>query len=146
MFPIPVIPKTKKTTSTVDNIVSDLSLERFCMHVCNLKWVGKIECLKHKPSFLVLFACGSIWFAWFFVDIYLVLLCCLVSVVSNILWLITFANFRNIEMFRMKRKWWLQKFSAAITSVIIFADISVLLQTKFLKSTFEINSNKGTDR
>ena len=52
MFPIPVIPKTKKTTSTVDNIVSDLSLERFCMHVCNLKWVGKIECLKHKPSFL----------------------------------------------------------------------------------------------
>ena len=49
-------------------------------------------------------------------------------------------------MFRMKRKWWRQKFSAAITSVIIFADISVLLQTKFLKSTFEINSNKDTDR
>ena len=52
-----------------------------------------------------------------FVNIYLVAFCCLVSVVSNILWLITFANFRNIETFHMKLQWWRQKFSAAIASV-----------------------------
>ena len=135
MFWIPVIPKTKKTTSTVNNIVFDPSLKRFCMHdVCNLKYVGKLECLSHKPSFLVLFACDSIWFAWFFVDIYLVALCCLVSVVPNILWLITFANFRNIETFHMKRQWWRQKFSAVIGSVIIFAVISV----HFTDQNFEV--------
>ena len=38
MFPIPIIPETKKTTSTVNNIVFDQSLKRFCMRdVCNLK-------------------------------------------------------------------------------------------------------------
>ena len=116
MFRIPFISKTKKTT--VNNIVFDPSLKRFCMHdVCNLKYVGKLECLSHKLSFLLLFACDSTWFAWFFVDIYLVALSCLVSVVPNILWLITFDNFRNIETFHVKRQWWRQKFSAAITSV-----------------------------
>ena len=61
MFCIPVIPKTKTTTSTGNNIVLNPSLKRFCMHdVCNLKYVGKLECLCHKPSFLVLFACDSI--------------------------------------------------------------------------------------
>ena len=140
MFRIPVIPKTKKTTSTINNIVFDPSLKGFCMHdVCNLKYVGKLECLSHKPSFLVLFTCDSMWFAWFFVDIYLAALCCLVSVVPNIVWLITFANFRNIETFDMKRQWWRQKFSAAIASVIM----QVL---SILKSIFEVNSNKGTDR
>ena len=127
MFQILVIPKTKKTTSIVNNIVFDPpSLKRFFMHdVCNLKYVGKLECLSHKPSFLVLSVCDSIWFGWFFVDIYLVVLCSLLSVVPNILWLITFANFRNIETFHMKRQLWRQKFSAAIASVNIFAFISV---------------------
>ena len=60
MFRIPVIPKTKKTTSTVNNIVFDLSLKTFCMHVYNLKYVGKLECHSHKPSFLVLFGSDSI--------------------------------------------------------------------------------------
>ena len=50
-------------------------------------------------------------------NIYLVAFCCLVSVVPNILWLIRFANFRNIETFHMKLQWWRQKFSAAIASV-----------------------------
>ena len=100
--------------------------KRFCVHdVCNLKYVGKLECLSHKPSILVLFVCDSIWFAWFFVDIYLVALSCLLSVVPNILWLITSANFRNIETFHMKRQWWCQKFSVAIANVIIFVVISV---------------------
>ena len=127
MFQILVIPKTKKTTSIVNNIVFDPpSLKRFFMHdVCNLKYVGILECLSHKPSFLVLFVCDSIWFAWLFVDIYLVVLYCLVSVVPNILWLLTFANFRNIETFHMKRQLWRQKFSAVIASVNIFAFISV---------------------
>ena len=105
MFLIPVIQKTKKTTSTVNNIVFGPSLKIFCMHyVCNLKYEGKLECLRHKPLFLVLFTCDSIWFAWFFVDIYLVALCYLVSVVPNIMCLITFANLRNIENFHMKRQ------------------------------------------
>ena len=57
MFRIPVIPKTKKTTSTVNNIAFDPSLKRFCMRdVCNLKYVGKLECISHKPLFLALFA------------------------------------------------------------------------------------------
>ena len=99
-----------------------------------LKYVGKFECLRHEPSFSVLFACDSIWFAWFSVDIYLAVLCCLVSVVPNILWLITFANFRNIETFRMKRQWWRQKFSSAISSVIIFVVISV----HFTEQNFEV--------
>ena len=61
MFRIPVIPKTKKTTSTVNNIVFDPSLKRFCMNdVCNLKYIGKLACLSHKPSFLALIACDSI--------------------------------------------------------------------------------------
>ena len=126
MLWIPVIPKTKKTTSTVNNMVFDPFLKRFCLQdVRNLKCAGKLECLNHKPSFLVLLACDSIWFAWFFVDIYLVALCCLVSIAQNIMWLITFANFRNIETFHMKRQWWRQKFSAAIASVIIFVAIIV---------------------
>ena len=135
MFRIPVIPKTKKATSTVNNIVFDLSLKRFCMHhVSNLKYVSKFECLSHKPSFLVLFACDSIWFAWLFVNIYLVALCCLVSVVPNILWLITFANFPNIETFHIK--WWRQKFSAAIASVIIFVVINVHFTDQKYSSLF----------
>ena len=61
MFWIPIIPKTKKTTLTVNNIVFDPSLKRFCMHhVCNLKYIGKLECFSHQPSFLVLFPCDSI--------------------------------------------------------------------------------------
>ena len=109
-----------------DNIIFDLYLKRLCMHdVCNLKYVCKLECLSHKPSLLVLCACDSIWFARFFVDIYLVALCCLVSVLPNILWLITFANFQKIETFHMNCQWWRQKFSAAIASVIIFVVISV---------------------
>ena len=135
MFLIPVIPKTKKTTSTVNNIVFDPSLKIFCMHyVCNLKYEGKLECLRHKPLFLVLFTCDSIWFAWFFVDIYLVALCYLVSVVPNIMCLITFANLRNIENFHMKRQWWRQKLSATIASVIIFVVISV----HFTDQNFEV--------
>ena len=115
MFRIPVIPKTYKTTLIVSNIVLDPSLKRFYMHdLCNLRNVGKLECVSHKPSCLVLFACDSIWFTWFFVDTYLVAFCCLVSVAPNILWLITFANFRNIETFHMERQWWHQKFSTAI--------------------------------
>ena len=48
-----MIPKTKKTTSTANNIVFDPSLKRFCMNdVCNLKYIGKLACLSHKPSFL----------------------------------------------------------------------------------------------
>ena len=136
MFQIPVILKLKKTTSTVNNIVFDPALKRFCMHdVCNLKYVGKLKCLSHKPSFLVLFACGSIWFAWFYMDIDLVALCCLVSVVPNILWLISFANFQNIETFHMKRHWWHQRFSAAIASVIIFVVTSV----RFTDQNFEVH-------
>ena len=61
MFLIPVIPKTKKATSTVNNIVFGPSLKIFCMHyVCNLKYKGKLECLPYKSLFLVLFACDSI--------------------------------------------------------------------------------------
>ena len=61
MFRIPVIPKTKKTTSTVINIVFDPSMKRFCMNdVCNLKYVGKLECHSHKPSFLALIVRDSI--------------------------------------------------------------------------------------
>ena len=135
MLWIPVIPKTKKTTSTVNNMVFDPFLKRFCLQdVRNLKCAGKLECLNHKPSFLVLLACDSIWFAWFFVDIYLVALCCLVSIAQNIMWLITFANFRNIETFHMKRQWWRQKFSAAIASVIIFVAIIV----HFADQNFEV--------
>ena len=135
MLWIPVIPKTKKTTSTVNNMVFDPFLKRFCLQdVRNLKCAGKLECLNHKPSFLVLLACDSIWFAWFFVDIYLVALCCLVSIAQNIMWLITFANFRNIETFHMKRQWWRQKFSAAIASVIIFVAIIV----HFADRNFEV--------
>ena len=134
MFRIPFILKTKKTTSIVNNIVFDPS-SSFCMHdVCNLKYVGNLKCLSHKPSFLVLFACGLIWLTWLFMDIYLVTLCCLVSVAPNILWLITFANFRNIETFHMKRQWWSQKFSTAIVNVIIFVIISV----HFSDQNFEI--------
>ena len=118
-----------------DNIIFDLYLKRFCMHdVCNLKYVGKSEFLSHKPLFLVLSACDSIWFAMFFMDIYLVALCCLVSVVQNIMWLITFANFWNIETFHMNRQWWRQKFSAAIARVIIFVVISV----HFTDQNFEV--------
>ena len=137
MSRIPVIPKTKKATLTVNNIVFDPSLKTVCMHdVYNLKYVVKLECLSHKPLFLVLFACDSIWVAWFFVDIYLVALCCLVSVVPNILWLITFAKLRNIETFHMKPQWWHQKFSAAITSVVIFAVISVHFIDQNLEAYF----------
>ena len=137
MFRIPVIPKTKKATSTVNNIIFDPSLKIFCMHdVSNLKHVRKFECLSHKPSFLVLFACYSIWFAWCFLNIYLVALCCLVSVVPNILWLITFANFPNIETFHIKRQWWRQKFSAAIASVIIFVAINVHFTDQKFSSLF----------
>ena len=61
MLWIPVIPKTKKTTSTVNNMVFDPFLKRFCLQdVRNLKCAGKLECLNHKPSFLVLLACDSI--------------------------------------------------------------------------------------
>ena len=69
MFPIPVIPKTKKTTSTVNNIVFDPSLKRFCMHdVCNVKYKGKLECLSHKPSryFLHVIQYGLHGFLWIF--------------------------------------------------------------------------------
>ena len=56
-----MIPKTKKTTSTVINIVFDPSMKRFCMNdVCNLKYVGKLECHSHKPSFLALIVRDSI--------------------------------------------------------------------------------------
>ena len=49
MFQVPVIPKTKKTTSTVNNIIFDPCLKRFCMHdVRNLKFVGKLECLSQN--------------------------------------------------------------------------------------------------
>ena len=51
--------------------------------------------------------------------------CFLVSVAPNILWLITFANFRNNETFHMKRQWWRQKFSTAIASAIIFVAVNV---------------------
>ena len=119
-----------------DNIIFDLYLKRFCMYdICNLKYVGKLEFLSHKPSFLVLSACDSIWFVRFFMEIYLVALCCLVSVVRNIMWLITFANFWNIETFHMNRQWWRQKFSAAIASVIIFVVISV----HFADQNFEVH-------
>ena len=38
------IPKTKKTASTVNNIILALSLKRFCMRdVCTLKHVGKLR-------------------------------------------------------------------------------------------------------
>ena len=136
MFQIPVIPKTKKTTSTVNKIVFDPSLKRFCTHdVCNLKYVVKSECLSHKSSFLVLFTCDSVWFAWFFVDIFLVALCCLIAVgCPKHSVVITFSNFRNIETFHMKGQWWREKFSAAIASVIIFVAISA----HFTDQTFEV--------
>ena len=135
MFRIPVIPKTKKTTSIVNNIVFDLLLKRFYMHdVCNSKYVVKLECFSHKSSFLVLFACDSIWFAWFFWGYLFSHAPHLVSVVPNILWLVTFANLWNIETFHMKHQWWRQKFSAAIASVIIFVVISV----HFTDKNFEV--------
>ena len=129
--------ESKKTTSTVNNIVFDRILKRFCMYdVCNLKYVGKLECLSHKPSFLVLFAWDSIWFTWFFVDIYLVALCCLVSVIPNIMWFITFGSFQNIETFHMKCQWWRQKCSAAIASVAIV--ILVVISVHFTDQNFEV--------
>ena len=66
--------------------------------------------------------------------VHLVALCYLVSVVPNIMCLITFGNLRNIENFHMKRQWWRQKLSAAIASVIIFVVISV----HFTDQNFEV--------
>ena len=130
-----------------DNIIFDLYLERFCMHdVCNLKYVGKLEFLSHKPSFLVLshIQYDLQGFLWIF--IYLVALCCLVSVVRNIMWLITFANFRNIETFHMNRQWWRQKFLLPLQVLSSLSLSACILQTKILKGIFDVNSNKGTDR
>ena len=60
MSRIPVIPKTKETTLTVNNIVFDPSLKTVCMHdVYNLKYVVKLECLSHKPLF---FGTFCMWF------------------------------------------------------------------------------------